>query len=161
MESSFDTTEERPPVSSPITVQGDERVSLSPEALASLPTEERTVTVACASGIRHTATWRGVPVIELLSAADVPDETTHVLVESEDGYRICVDIYAALDGMVAFFRDGTPIAAHEPYEARFIAPDIEGARTAKAVAVLEARHLDAGTDPETLEALSGTQEYSV
>jgi DMSO/TMAO reductase YedYZ molybdopterin-dependent catalytic subunit len=160
MEPTVDTTQERPTLSSPITVRGDERMSLSRNALASLPTEERSVTVACASGTRHTATWRGVPVIELLSVADVSDKTTHLLVESEDGYRICVDIYAALDGLLAFFRDGIPIAAQEPYETRFIAPDIDGARTVKAVAVVEALQLAAGTDPETFETLSGTQEYS-
>ncbi|KAB1187247.1 MULTISPECIES: molybdopterin-dependent oxidoreductase [Haloferax] len=160
MELSADTTEGRISLTDPIAVLGDERVSLDRERLAALPTEERTVTVACASGVRHTATWRGVPVTALLSEANVSDETTHLLVESADGYQICVDIYTALDGLLAFFRDGTPIAAHEPYETRFIAPDIDGARTVKAVAVLDARHLTPGTDPHTLETMAGTEEYS-
>lgn len=158
MELSDDIDEGRAPISSRITVLGDERLSLSRKALVAFPTEERTVTIVCSSGARHTATWTGIPVIEILSAAEVPDETTHLVVESVDGYRICVDVFTALDGLLALFRDERPIAEQKPYETRFIAPDIDGARTVKAVAVLEARQLSAGTDPETLEVLSGNSD---
>ena len=130
------------------------------DALSAFPIETQTITVECASGTRHTATWAGIPVFELLSAADVPGETTHVVVESDDGYRMCVDIYAALDGVLALFRDGTPISEEHPYETRFIAPDIDGARTVKAVTRLEARHLSPGTDPESVEQLSREAKYS-
>ncbi|WP_458208022.1 molybdopterin-dependent oxidoreductase [Haladaptatus sp. NG-SE-30] len=144
-------TRETPPLSAPITVSGDRRVSLSGEALSAFPIESRTVTVRCASGMRHTATWSGIPVLDLLSAADIPGEITHFLVESDDGYRICVDITAALDSLLAFFQDGTLIVEQQPYETRFIAPDINGARTAKDVTLLEVRQLAAGIDPETVE----------
>ncbi|ELZ99447.1 hypothetical protein E6P09_00620 [Haloferax mediterranei ATCC 33500] len=132
-------------------MRGDRQVSLSGADLATFPTDECTVTVKCASGTRHTATWTGIPVLDLLSEADLSDETTHVLVESDDGYRICIDVYAALDGLLAFARDGTPIADEKSYETRFIAPSIDGSRTAKDVQSIEARQLDPGTDPETLE----------
>ena len=152
--------QEIPSLSTPITVSGDRRLSLSGDALSAHPIETRTVTVRCASGTRHTATWAGVPVLELLSAAAAPGETTHVVVESDGGYRICVDMYAALDGLLAFFRDGTPISEHQPYETRFIAPSIDGARTVKAVTLLEARSFSAGADPESVERMSREEEYS-
>ena len=135
----------------PVTVVGDERVSLTPDLVRTLPSTARTVTTACASGVRHTATWTGGPVDAVLSLADAPGETTHLLVESTDGYRSCVDVAAALEGLVALVRDGTPIADDHPYATRFVAPGIDGARAVKAVARLETRRLAAGTDPETLE----------
>lgn len=137
--------------STPVTVVGDERVSLTHDVVRTLPAAERTVTTACASGVRHTSTWAGVPVDALLSLADAPGETTHVLVESTDGYRRCLDVATALDGLLAFVRDGTPIADRASFETRFVAPGTDGAETVKAVATLEARHLDAGTDPESFE----------
>ncbi|PHQ47007.1 hypothetical protein DJ68_04195 [Halorubrum sp. C3] len=151
---------ELPSLSTPITVSGNRSLSLSGEALSMLPIETKTVTIKCASGTRNTATWAGIPVLELLSAADVSDETTHLVVESDGGYRMCVDIRAALDGLVAFFRDGTPILECEPYETRFITPGVDGARTVKAVALLEARHLSPSADPESVEEISREEEYS-
>ncbi|POG53987.1 molybdopterin-dependent oxidoreductase [Haloferax marisrubri] len=139
------------PLSEPILVRGDSSVTLSGPELRGLPAEDRTVTVACASGTRHTATWTGVPVLDLFEAAGLDDETTHLVVESTDGYRVCIDVYAALDAVVSYTRDGTPIGEEHDYETRFIAPDVDGSRTVKGVRAVEARALDPATDPESLE----------
>ncbi|MGB9955395.1 molybdopterin-dependent oxidoreductase [Haloferax prahovense] len=137
-----------------ILVRGDDRASLSGAELLDFPAEDRTVTVACASGTRHTATWTGVPVFDLFADVGLDDETTHLVVESDDGYRVCIDVYDALDAVLAYARDGTPIGEEYDYETRFIAPEIDGSRTVKGVRAVEACVLDPSTDPESLEDIS-------
>ncbi|QOS13768.1 molybdopterin-binding domain protein (plasmid) [Haloferax gibbonsii] len=140
--------------SEPILLHGDGRASLSGAELLDFPAEDRTVTVACASGTRHTATWTGIPIFDLFADVGLDDETTHLVVESADGYRVCIDVYDALDAVLAYSRDGTPIGEEHGYETRFIAPDIDGSRTVKGVRAVEARALDPSTDPESLEDIS-------
>ncbi|QIB74500.1 molybdopterin-dependent oxidoreductase [Halogeometricum borinquense] len=144
---------EKPSLTTPILVKGNRRVVITGSELVALPAETRRLTISCASGTRHTATWAGVPVLDLLETAGVSVETTHVVVESEDDYRICVDMYAALDGILAYMCDGTPLPEVRPYETRFVAPDIDGARTVKAVRSVEPVQLAPETDPESLEDL--------
>ncbi|WEL27694.1 molybdopterin-dependent oxidoreductase [Haloferax volcanii] len=151
MHAHHDRSRPATPLSESILVCGDSRVSLTGPELRGLASEDRTVTVACASGTRHTATWTGVPVLDLFADAGLDDETTHLLVESADGYRVCIDVYAALDAVVAYARDGTPIDEEHDYETRFIAPDVDGSRTVKGVRAVEALALDPATDPESLE----------
>lgn len=103
----------------------------------------------CASGNPIDGPWTGLDVGALLESAEPPAETTHVLVEGEDGFTACIPIAAAVDGVLAFERDGTR-STEAP---RFVAHDISGTRTVKAVRRIEALVLDAHEDPEELEDL--------
>ncbi|MFB6093798.1 MAG: molybdopterin-dependent oxidoreductase [Halanaeroarchaeum sp.] len=107
--------------------------------------------VVCATGNRYSAEWAGVPVSTLAERARAPAETTHLVVESHDGYRMTVPIAAGIDGLLAVEKDGRPIGETEPYDTRFVAPDVAGARDVKGVARIEFRALDAGEDPEAFE----------
>ncbi|WP_254546348.1 molybdopterin-dependent oxidoreductase [Halomarina pelagica] len=154
---SGDACEERgergEPIESPrLDVIGRERLCLSVAALRSLPSVERRCTVACASGRRTTARWRGVPVPELLDRASMPEATTHLVIGSDDGYRACVAVRDALDGIVAYARDGTQIWDERPYATRFVAPGIEGARTVRGPTRIEGVALAPGADPDAYEA---------
>ncbi len=147
------TGSNEPVLSSPITVVGDDEVTVTGDDLAALPSRERAVRIDCNSGDHYTAVWRGVEVSALLELASVPGDTTHLLVESEDGYRVCVDVETALDALLAFFRDGRPLAEVADHESRFVAAGVDGPRTTKDVATLEAVALSPAEDPERLEEL--------
>lgn len=116
-----------------------------------LPRAEQTCSVECASGERTTACWTGVPVAELLSRVDAPPETTHLRLDSDDGYRVCVSIHDALDGLVAYARDGEPLAERSPYRTRFVASGVDGERLIKGIRRIETVALAADDDPEGLE----------
>lgn len=137
----------------PISVTGTEPVELSPSTLEALPRRERRVEIACLSGDRACHSWCGVGVDDLLERAPIPDETTHLLVESTDGYRICVDVETALGGVLAFVRDGEPLSSVADHETRFVAAGVRGPRTVKDVVRLEALALSPGDDPESYEDL--------
>lgn len=140
-------------LSSPIRVVGEECVTVLPDELADLPIRTREIEIVCDSGDRHTDRWQGVPVLALLDRASVPDETTHLLVESADGYRVCVDVEAALEGLVAFARNGDPLDAVADHESRFVSSGTAGPRTAKDVRRIETRSLSPGEDPNSYEQL--------
>lgn len=140
-------------LSRPIRIVGADAVRLAPADVASLPTAERRIEVVCDSGDRWEARWRGVPFPALVDRASVPDDTTHLLVESADGYRVCVDVPTALDGLLALARDGRALSDVEPYESRFLAPGLPGPRTVKDVVRVEAVRLEPGADPDAYEDL--------
>jgi DMSO/TMAO reductase YedYZ molybdopterin-dependent catalytic subunit len=134
-----------------LTVLADERRRYDRAALRDLPRAERRCTVVCATGDRHTARWAGVPVTELLADAGAPPATTHVRLESRDGYRVCVPIRDALDGIVADTKEGAPLAERADYRTRFIAPGTDGERLVKGLRRLEALTLAPDEDPDRLE----------
>ena len=142
-----------PALPSPIRIVADGTTTVDGATLADLPTVERDLTVVCASGDLEPGTWRGVAMLDLLELATVPPETTHLLVEAADGYRVCVPIEAALEGVLAFARDGEPFAAAGGHESRFVASGVKGPRTVKNVARLETVALSPGEDPESYEEL--------
>lgn len=142
-------SEER--VVDPITVVGDRTVRLTTELVRSFPEETRTAEVVCATGSRYEAEWSGIGIGSLCETVDAAADTTHVLVESRDGYRIAVPIVDAMDGVVAFDKDGHPIDTATPYSNRFVAPGIEGARDVKGVSRIEFHALDPVEEPERLE----------
>lgn len=134
-----------------ITVVGDRPVRVTPEMADSLPEEQLTAAVLCATGNRYDATWSGIGIDSLCDVVDAPAETTHVVVASSDGYRMAVPILDALQGVVAFDKDGHPIEEQAPYSNRFVAPGVEGARDVKGVTRIEFHALDPDADPERLE----------
>lgn len=135
----------------PITVVGDRSIALTTEMAQSLPSEDLTADVVCATGNRYDATWTGIGIESLCDVAEADAETTHVVFGSRDGYRIAVPILDALAGVLAFAKDGRPISEQAPYFNRFVAPDVEGARDVKGVERVEFHALAPDADPERLE----------
>ncbi|APW99812.1 molybdopterin-binding oxidoreductase [Halobiforma lacisalsi AJ5] len=151
-------TDLRPSLSEPIRILGDEAATMAPETLADLPVREREIEIVCSTGDRYTDHWQGVAIMDVLeteaaAAASIPAETTHLLVESADGHRACVALGDALDGLLAFGRDGDALGAVADYDSRFVAPGLTGPRTVKDVVSVEATRLEPGEDPESYERL--------
>ena len=137
--------------STPITLRGEKTVEVTADDLDSLPRVESRFEIVCSSGDRYTETWQGVPVEGILEHVTLPEGTTHLLAESTDGYRICVDVLTALEGILAFSRSGKPLATDGGYESRFVAKGIGGPRTAKDVTRIEAMELKPDEDPHDYE----------
>lgn len=131
------------------TLEGDLQVDLE-AALQRYELASVEPATECASGDPFEGHWRGMPLVELLSRAD-PD-ATHLLVESEDGFRACVPLADAVDGILAVKRvdgrgDGLP---------RLVVPSILGTRMVKRVERIETRRLSPAQDPEELERIDPT-----
>ncbi|WP_166377394.1 molybdopterin-dependent oxidoreductase [Halorubrum sp. BOL3-1] len=126
-------------------------VSLSEIGFDRLEPVERAVEIRCATGDWWTADWRGPPVSAVVDRAAVPPETTHLVFETADGYRACLDVHAALDGVLAIAMDGEPLDAAE--RPRLVCPGVEGIRTVKGVSAVVPVSLSCDEDPGELEAL--------
>lgn len=126
-------------------------ISLSPIELDSFEMIERTVEIRCASGRRSTAEWFGVPLIDVVEWLQVPAETTHLLLTSDDGHRVCIDIRTSFEGLLTLARDGTILDdAKRPV---VVAPDLEGIRAVKEASTLVPVSLAPDENPEQLEEL--------
>lgn len=133
----------RPPVTHPVTVVGRRRIPLRTvlgEA-SDLNQTERAIAFDCTSGRRISAVWTGFPTIPLIEPAGIPRETTHLKIESTGDHTGCVSLYTAMDGLLAFERDGERLDGF-----RFVAPDIHGPRAVKNVGRIETIALEPGDD---------------
>ena len=148
-----DTLEPSADIGPPVVVSGEEPLELTSEVLASFAPETRDVTVVCATGDRHSARWTGLPVADLLERAEVPLSTTHVVIESTDEYRVAIPVRAALEGLLAYEKDGVPIGRGNDYGNRFVSGVAEGARHIKGVRRIDSAALGPKEDPERLENL--------
>lgn len=135
------------------TIAGD--IALDIEAAADrLPLVERTCRTQCGSGEAFEGRWRGIPLGELLTSAD--PATTHLLVEAADGFRVCIDVTDAVDGIVAIERLDEP--TRREGLPRLVVPGLLGTKMVKGVDRIETRRLKPDTDPEELERLDPATE---
>ena len=107
------------------------------------------VAFECASGDRIEREYTGIDVFELLDAAAMPGDTTHVQFESATGDLACIPL-ADLNGAVLALGEGPGTAPGRP---RFVSPRVLGPRTVKNVCRLRPRALAAGADREAYERL--------
>lgn len=115
-----------------------------PEAFAAAA-ERGTVGFECASGEWIEREWTGIPVLEVLDRVAVPDDTTHVQLESIEGNRACVPLTDLPDAIIAVGEaDGLP---------RFVSPHVVGPRTIKNLRRVQALALEPGEDREDYEDL--------
>ena len=120
------------------------RESIERFDLVDFPCETR-----CGSGDPVAGHWRGIELAALLDGVDA--DATHLLVESTDGFRVCVPVAKAIEGILAvdrvdtdFFPRGLP---------RLVAPSLSGTRFVRRVATIEGRRLPPSADPEDHEDL--------
>jgi DMSO/TMAO reductase YedYZ molybdopterin-dependent catalytic subunit len=136
-----------------VTVVGETSFTVTADSVSALEMATKSVEIVCATGSSYTAEWTGPTAGSLLEAASVSPETTHLVVESADDYRVTIPVPEALGGVLSYLKDGVPIGAEQDYVNRFVAPGTEGARDIKGVSRIEAVELDPGEDPESLENL--------
>lgn len=128
-----------------------EQTELDARRLFAQPWTERRYEYRCASGERWGGRWRGLPVARLLDLAPVGMDATHLLIESEDA-TACVPVATALEGIIAFSRDGRRLSLGSTGP-RFLAPGIESIRTIKGVERITGTRLESGEDRTERECL--------
>lgn len=117
-----------PPGSRDLLIEGTEPLTLPRDEVpdgSEWTLVRDTIGFECSSGEWLEGEWTGVPVFELLEAARVPAETTHVQFESADGDAACVPL-ADLDGAIV-------AVGAESTLPRFVSPHVVGPRTVKAL----------------------------
>jgi len=151
-------TESRPLVPSDLalTVVGRRARTLTAADLSTCAVTTYGEPFHCSSGREIAGRWVGVAVADLLDEADPAPNTTHLRLESRDGYRVCVPIRAALAGVLAFSRDDEPLDRPDGHGSRFVAPSVEGPRAVRDVARMEAVVLAPDEDPTDLETIGET-----
>lgn len=107
---------------------------------------QREIGFDCTSGRHINAMWTGFPIVPLIESVGISDGTTHLIIESRDDQRGCIPITNALEGILAFTRDGEILEGP-----RFVAQGIAGPRAVKLVRRIEAVELDQGTERSGLE----------
>lgn len=134
------------------TVIGSERITL-PATLndcEQFPVEQRQIPLQCHSGRAIGEQWRGIPVDELIVAAEMPEETTHLLAHGTGEYRMCVEIRDAVDCLLAYECNGKPVEG-ERGMTRLVGPGIDSTHSVKGVKRIDGIHLDSDDDPTELE----------
>jgi len=135
-----------------VVVEGETplRLPRTPEAAdESYEVQTETTRFQCSSGDWLVDDWTGVPLQQLLSAATVPPETTHIIAEAADGYRSCLDVVAVGDAMVALDATDRPPTDFP----RLVSASVGGPRAVKNLARIRPVTLDADEDPEDYEDL--------
>ncbi|MXR52012.1 molybdopterin-dependent oxidoreductase [Halovenus sp. WSH3] len=133
------------------TIIGTEELTLPAtlDECEEFPVEQRRIPLQCHSGRTIGEQWRGVPVDELVFAAEMPEETTHLLVHGAGGYRMCVEIRDAFDCLLAYECNGEPVGGD--VATRLVGPAIDSTHSVKGVQRIEGIHLDSDEHPSELE----------
>ncbi|WP_181690980.1 molybdopterin-dependent oxidoreductase [Natronomonas sp. LN261] len=103
----------------------------------------------CGSGEPIEGHWRGIELVEVLG--DIDPDATHLLVESEDGFRVCVPVADAVEGILAVDRLDTEFSPEGL--PRLVSPSLSGTRLVRRVATIEGTRLSGSADPAAYEEL--------
>lgn len=106
--------------------------------------ECRDFSFRCATSGLIEGRWRGVPMGELIEAAAVPPEATHLLVEGADGYREAIPVTTAINGLLALEREDE--GGKTP---RFLAPRGSSEETVANVALIDWATIEPGKRVES------------
>jgi hypothetical protein len=102
-----------------------ERSGEEPRRRLAIDHVTRSVAVSCAPGDRTRGVRRRSPS-RTAPGVNVPEGTTHLPVTGRDDYRVAIGVRAALEGLPAVARNGTPLSvdgtARRPYGRRGHAP---------------------------------------
>lgn len=132
-----------------VIVVGEQTVSVPVDGWreATFDVESREVRHRCATGEVTTGVWAGVPVFDLILAASIPSEVTHLQAAGVDGFCTCIEVADLRDGLLAFERVDTESEALP----RILGKDIEATRSVQEVRNLVGIALDPGDDREHWE----------
>jgi len=119
-------------------------LSLTLDELRSMPQREATLTIACVEGWSSTATWRGVPVRDVLARAGArPDARVRVeSLQARGGYRTSPlnRLQSAdPDTLLALELFGEPLHIDHGFPVRLIGPNRPGVQQTKWVSRLVVR----------------------
>ena len=129
------------PESYDLSVEGlvEEPLTMGYDALRAEPETTEEALLDCTSGWYTVEEWGGRRVGELLSAAGVGSEATHVRFVSVTGYRWSLPIEEAREALLATQVDGEPLALGHGAPARLVAPGRRGFQWVKWVERVEIR----------------------
>lgn len=131
----------------------DANAGVASSQLETLPTERRKLSYRCESGRLVEGEWTGVSMKALLRRVELPENITHLIIESQDDHRVCIPVSKGLTATLAF--DEKRIDGDSPQDVtpRLVGPDIEGPRAVKRIHKISAIHLDPTEDPAGYEQL--------
>lgn len=122
-------------------------------SLDGLPRKAHHQVLYCSSGRRLEGDWTGVPLAALVATVNVPDETTHLLVESAEGYVACIALTDLGDAVLALTERRRDCEGTEDVTPRIVGPSIDARRSVKQVTRIVATSLQPGDDPTEYEHL--------
>lgn len=101
------------------------------------PSAELTATLDCTGGWHSTQVWRGMPLAELLAAAQPTDEAASVTVRSVTGYYRRFSLAEAREYIIATQVGGETLSHGHGFPARLVAHDKRGFEWVKWIADIE------------------------
>lgn len=107
----------------------------------------------CLSGASIAGTWRGPPLLDLVSAVGAPGRATHLVAEAGDGHLVPLALADLTGGLLAGERVDGPGGSTDgpgPRLPRVVAPGLDGPHAVKNVVRIDLASLPPGTDPGAL-----------
>ena len=123
---------------------------LTMDDLRALPSIEKYITQSCISNpisgsLISTVLWKGVSMQEVLKKVDLPENTTHLLITSADGFYETVSL-EEINGnrwvMLAYDWGGEPLPVRNGFPLRIHIPDHYGMKQPKWIIRIEALGYD-------------------
>ena len=118
--------------------------------LAALPAKDQETTLMCISnhigaGLFSNAVWHGVPMRDLLTAAEPKEGAVEVLLHGADGYTDTFAFEKAMEPttMVVYQMNGEPLPQRHGYPVRLIVPGMFGEKNVKWVTRIDVVDHDA------------------
>jgi DMSO/TMAO reductase YedYZ molybdopterin-dependent catalytic subunit len=112
----------------------DRDTTFTLDDILAMPLVEQQITMSCVSNevggdLVGNASWRGVPLADLLARAGVKPTATQLIGESVDGFTAGFPVSAALDGrpaMVVVGMNGQPLPIEHGFPARLVVAGLYG-----------------------------------
>jgi DMSO/TMAO reductase YedYZ molybdopterin-dependent catalytic subunit len=111
----------------------DHPLSLSLDELRCMPKVTAVAVLSCAGVFTDSATWSGVPIIDVLDLAGVQAGARTVEFVSADGFKSTLDLVTALDikNFLAYEMTGKPLPILHGFPLRAVLPKESGGKWVK------------------------------
>lgn len=116
-----------------------EELSLTLEDLQTMPAEERDAPLSCVVGSTDYATWRGVPIRDVIQPAAPRTDATHVVFRDDRGFSSSLSLEYVQSGkpILAYELNGKPLPPEHGRPLRVVAPDKWGYKWVRWVTSVE------------------------